>query len=507
MIRRSNHHCSQTDVIQSTASTRRNSSFFWCVLLGLVSFGDDRPALADTCAWIEFRGPITPLSEVLFDRKLERARELGVDVVVIEIDSPGGMLGPSVALAESLITVDWATTIAYIPREAISGAAIMALGCDRIIMKPGARIGDAGPVIEGDDAQFREAPSKIVSYLSRIVRDLAKETGKPQDVAAAMVEKQLVLVIATNTKTEQRQAVAKSTVEANPDNWKLIEPLPASAKEKYLTLNGEQALNIALASDNVADADALEKQLNLHEPPHRLRQSAVDIVLLVLNSPISTGILVFIGFIALIIELTAPGIGVGTLISGLCFSLFFWSHLLGGTAGWLEVILFVSGIVFVAMEIFVIPGFGVAGVSGVGCVMASVVMASFQGHLPDERAELIVAGKTAAAFLIAGGAGVIVLFLIGPKLEKMPLLKHLLLAPPQPSDDHASSLAKTTGSGDVSVVPGDEGIAESPLRPAGRAQFGDRFLDVVSDGSFVEVGQVIKVVQIEGHRIVVRPVS
>ncbi len=456
------------------------------------------------CAWIEFRGPITPLSQVLLMRKLERAKELGVTTVVIEIDSPGGMLGPSVEIGEALAKLDWAKTIAYVPREAMSGAAIFSLGCDEIILHSTARFGDAGPVIEGEDARFREAPEKVVSYLARVVRDLASETGKPPDLAEAMVNKRLELVRVREQEGGPWRVVAKEHAERDADQWQATEPIPESAPNKYLTLNGKQAVEYGMASHVVGSADELRQVLKLTEKPIRLKQTSVDVFLLLLNSPFGTFALIFVGLIALFIELSAPGTGVGGLVAGLCLVLFFWSHFLGGTAGWLEVILFLSGLVFLGVELFVIPGFGIAGVTGVLLLIASVVMASYQGHLPQNRMAVAAAGQAAAALVVAVAAGGIALMVVGPRLQQLPVLKRLVLTPPTAPQAGDGPPASDEELAELPVVIGDEGVADTPLRPAGRVRFGDEYVDVVADGRFIDRGDTVRIIKIEGNRIVVR---
>ena len=107
-----------------------------------------------------------------------------------------------------------------------------------------------------------------------------------------------------------------------------------------------------------------------------LKPSGVDTAVTLLNLPLVTGLLFVIGLVALYIEFMHRAWGLGGLIAGLCFALFFWSRFLGGTAGWLEVILFVAGVAFLAMEVFVIPGFGIAGLTGLLLVFTSILMAS-----------------------------------------------------------------------------------------------------------------------------------
>ncbi len=474
----------------------------WLLLAGWMAAA---PSRAAPCAWIEFRGMITPLSQALLLRKLERAKAMGAETVVIEIDSPGGMLVSSVEIAEHLAKIDWARTIAFVPREAISGAAIFSLACDEIVLLPSARIGDAGPIIEGEDARFRDAPEKVVSYLARVVRDLASAKGRSPDLAEAMVNKKLELVRVREKEDGPWKILPKSRVEQG-DRWQAVEPIPESAPDKYLTLNGEQAVRLGLASVTVAGAGELEQYLKLEEDPVRLRQTSVDVLILLLNSWLGTGFLLFVGLVALFFELSAPGTGVGGLIAGLCFVLFFWSHFLGGTAGWLEVILFLSGLVFLAMELFVIPGFGVAGLSGILLLIASVVMASYQGHLPDDRIALAQAGRAAAAFVVAVAAGGITLMVIGPRMQRLPMFKRLVLAPPV-ADETEAAADESGQASEFGVVVGDEGTADTPLRPAGRAIFGEEYVDVVADGRFIDAGRPIRVIEIQGNRVVVRELA
>ncbi|MEO8495318.1 MAG: hypothetical protein ABI614_09620, partial [Planctomycetota bacterium] len=114
---------------------------------------DDQPARRyNKAVLIRFEGPITPLLEQFIYRKLDVAKEKGADLVIIEIDSPGGYLDASLNLADRFRDLDWAHTVAFVPREALSGAAIAALGCNEIVMAPEAHLGDAGPIFQGEDA-------------------------------------------------------------------------------------------------------------------------------------------------------------------------------------------------------------------------------------------------------------------------------------------------------------------------------------------------------------------
>lgn len=463
---------------------------------------------------IQIEGPITPLLEQAFIRKLDAARAKKSDLVIVEIDSPGGFLDASLKIADLLSELDWARTVAYIPREALSGAAIVALGCDDILMGPTARIGDAGPIFQGKDALFRHAPEKIRSNLARRIRDLSEANGRPPALAEAMVDMDLVVyrVRSKSTGVERLMAEHEIADEDDPGDWEKLKPVPESREGHFLTLNGRRAVEFGLADALVDDRTELQQHYPTRQRLVVLRPTSVDTAVTILNLPLVTGLLFVIGLIALYIEFSAPGIGLGAMISGLCFALFFWSRFLGGTAGWLEVILFGAGMVFLAMEFFVIPGFGIAGISGMLLILASLLMASQSFVVPSTERELfttftslgVVAGS-AVGFLILAVA-------LSNYFGSIPVIGWMVLAPPnsdegtdeEPFDGKSS---RTGSHGRFAVSAGDWGIADSPLRPAGRVRFGDDYVDVVTDGSYVDAGRQVRVVDISGNRVVVREVD
>jgi membrane-bound serine protease (ClpP class) len=235
----------------------------------------------------------------------------------------------------------------------------------------------------------------------------------------------------------------------------------------------------------------------------RYEPGSLELVIRVLNNPFITGALFVIGLIALYIEISAPGISVGGVTAALCFSLFFWSRFLGGTAGWLEVILFFAGVAFLLMEVFVIPGFGVAGLTGLGLMLVSLILASQEFLVPDtprdrERLAVSLTVITGSGFLVLGA-----IVVLARQFGKVPVVNRLVLKAPVTAGDDSQSTQKD-GTLQYPVSVGDIGIAESPLRPAGKAMFGEAYVDVVADGSFVDSGRPVKVVATRGRSIVVR---
>lgn len=469
-----------------------------------------RPAEFRKAALIGFEGPIDYRLQKYFQDRLARARRSGADLVIVEIDSPGGLKTVSLEIAEQLRDVDWAHTVAWVPKEAISGGALVALGCDEIIAHPAMRFGDIGEIqFDTEFWAFRLVPAKVQSVLVRQARDLATAKGRPPELAEALIDKDVQVFTSRDKDGRLRyQTVRVGT--APPDgDWTLIEE---SGPERFLTVNGDRGLEIGLIEGVVDDRDQLLAELAV--PAGALtvyRRTAGDAILYLLNTPWLTALLIIAGVLALYLELSAPGIGVGALVAGLCAVLFFGSRFLGGTAGWLEITLFLAGVLFLAMELFVIPGWGVSGLAGIGLVTSSAILASQSFVIPSTPDELNQTLTTLVVLVASGCVVMIGAAWITRRFGSLPVFRQLVLVP-QTSDGSG----RGSGSGDkpdkAGPVPhplvsvGDWGRTESPLRPSGRVRFAGRSIDVVSDGSYVETGENVRVIAIRGSIVTVAPV-
>ncbi len=467
---------------------------------------------------IHFEGTITPMRESFLNRKLDEAQGKGADLLIIEIDSPGGYLEESLNIAHRLRDLDWAHTVAFVPRQALSGAAIMALGCDEIVMHPQAVLGDAGPIFMGEDFLFHHAPEKVRSHLAQEVRGLAEAKGRPPALAEAMVDMSLIVYRVRHKESGEIRFMADHEIrdEDTPDDWEKIAPVPESREDHFLEVSGTRAVEVQLANGNARDREELKSRYDVKGDLLILEPGGVDTAVYILNRPLVTGLLFVIGLVALYLELSAPGISIGGLIAGLCFALFFWSRFLGGTSGWLEVILFMAGVIFMAVELFVLPGFGVAGITGLLLMLAGVVLASQNFVIPSTERQLTTLGNTLLVIVASGVVFTAAAVALSRHLGSIPVLNSLVLAPPGASgddelevDDEGKPRSPSAAlyADRVRVHVGDWGTADSPLRPAGKARFGEEYVDVVTDGSFVDKGRQVRVIEISGNRVVVREVD
>lgn len=466
---------------------------------------------------IEFEDQIDPATYQYFLRKMAQAEAEKADLIVIEINSPGGTLDESLMIAEHLRDLEWAKTIALIPEKALSGAALAALGCDEILISPLGRIGDAGIIMMDQTFAFHYAPEKMITDLVRRARDIAEFKGRPPALAEAMIDMDTLVFQnndnpqvfetrrAKNSGYPHRQDGQADDPNIKPldlDKWTLVEE---SQEGRFLEVNGNRAVELGLADATVKDRAALKERLNLDTDFTVYRKTATDVAIFWLNLPLVTGLLFVLGLVALYLEFSAPGIGVGALFAALCFSLFFWSHFLGGTAGWLEVVLFLCGIAFLLMELFVLPGFGISGLTGLILIVASILMASQNFIIPQNdfqmqtlRNNLLMIAGSGAVFFVAA-------VLLSKYLGKVPLASSLLLTPPpsEPLEESHKDPDKKATQVHPVVSVGDWGVAESVLRPAGKVRFGNQVVDVVADGSYIDRNEEVKVVEISGNRVLV----
>lgn len=461
---------------------------------------------------IPFHEDINTISGALLKRKFEDAVASGVDVIILDIKSPGGYTHTTFELMEMVLDADQVEVVAFIEKEAFSGAALLSLACDKIIMLPRAQMGDAGEIVMGPDGAFRYTEAKSRSALAQKVRDAAAATGRPLALAEKMVDKDMVVFEGTHKKSGDVRYFSNKEWESfkDSDQWNKGKPIREAGKEMFFTVNGARAVELGMANQTIDNRDQLAETLGVREPIRVIERTWIDTMVYLLNSGFVTFLLIAIGLIALTLEVSAPGIGVGGLVSVLCFSLFFWSRFLGGTSGWLEVTLFLVGLVFIFAELFVIPGFGVAGIGGISLVLGSLVMASRRVMIPENSEELTSLGYDILTVMGAFAGFIVALMLLSNYIGDIPGLSRLTLKPPVAFQGatgepiNASSAELLPGWQRIEV--GDVGEAISSLRPSGKIQVGDFIVDVVTEGDFVESGSEVKVIGKQGSRVVVRPV-
>lgn len=455
---------------------------------------------------IKIEGRLNPLSESYLLQQIARARAEGVNLLIFDINSAGGLFAEAGKAADAIAALEDIKTVAYIDDRALGVSALIPLACDQIIFRKGSRMGDVSYQLTDSD-QAAELDERLTGILADQAEALARTQGHPTAVARALVDPSAVVHLARDNEVGSVGYVLDSQVFAHPERYQVLETVK-SAEGSVWTLTADQAVEYQLATSAVGDLRELQSVLNLPEGTLReARRTWVDSVVFFLNEPWMKGLLLFVGFFMLVLELKLPGIGLPAITAALAFLLFFWSSYLGGTADTLEILLFLVGLICLALELFVFPGFGIFGMSGILLVLTSVVMASHTFVWPHQEYEFRQLGGT-----LAQVTGVILGVLVGAIIlgryfPSLPLFNRLVLKPEPLAASEIDPTVKPVLDPDATPLHfliGEVGETTTVLRPSGKARFGEMLVDVTADGYFIEAHQRVEVIDVHGARVTVK---
>jgi len=429
----------------------------------------------------------------------ESIRKRDVNFICLWIDSPGGSPTDSLTLANYLAALDpsQTRTVAYIAGEARADAAFVALACDQVVMRSDA-------LLSGPGAFQMDDPEKI-QLTAEALREIARRKFRSPTLAAALVDPHLEVYRYRRQDDGTVEYFTPSEMEQLKDRDRWERGDRVKEKGEVFRLGSDKAVDFGLATHAVKDFQAFKRLYGLESDPRLVEPGWAHSLIDALRSPSLAWLLLAIGGAAIYAELQAPGIGIGAFIGAVCFVLFFWAMHLGGTAGWLEVLLFVSGIVCVMLELFVLPGFGIFGLGGGLLIFSSLLLASQTFVVPRNEYQV---GQFQHSMLIVTGAGMGVIFFIAMlrrTLPHAPLLNQIFQAPP--TEEEINEISEREALAHFDELVGQRGRTVTQLTPSGKARFGGVIVDVMCDGDVIAPGAEIEVVQAHAHQIIVREVE
>ncbi|MEO8201256.1 MAG: NfeD family protein [Gemmatimonadota bacterium] len=434
---------------------------FFSFLLLLASVASPAAAQHKVVYRVQITGTIEGGLAPYTARGISEAEHAGAAAIILDINTPGGRIDA----AETMVDAIRASAIpiyAFVNPRAYSAGAMVALATDGIYMMPGAVLGAATPV----DGQGTKLAEKYVSAMRGEFRALAEEHGLDPRIAEAMVDDGLGV----------------------PG---LLD------KGKLLTLSTSEAVRVGYAKAQVESQSELLAAIGLSGAQvTTVEANWAESVVRFVTSPLVAPLLLSLGMLGLVFEIKAGAFGLGGVVSLLALGLFFGSHYLIGLAGWGEMILLVAGLLALALEVFVLPGFGVAGVVGLVLLAASVILALLgsQPTLGDITQALAVLFAS-LVFTFA------VIFTWIRHLPNSTRFRGLLLQGGSPSaEGYVSALSRTD-------LVGQEAVALTDLRPSGTVILKGERIDAVTEGEYVRAGSRVRFIGAEGYRQVVRVVS
>lgn len=459
--------------------------------------------------WIRITGPINTYKESYLKRRIEQARQDKVNLIFFEINSEGGLDRPADEIADTISRIKDMKTVAYINDRALGVSSLIPLACNKIVFHKDAQMGEVTQLITGQSGQTQELSEAQIVALANKAEQYARQMGHPTAVARAMVQPELTLYAAKDKQTGAVAFVTDEDVRANPGRFGDL-VVRKQKGQGVLLLNADDALGFRLASDVVTDDGQLKDIFGLHGKTVRVDGPTwVDSVVTTLNTEWMSWLLLFVGFFMLVLELKLPGIGLPAIVSALAFLLFFWSRYLSGTADQLEILLFVVGLICLALELFVFPGYGVFGMSGILLILVSVVMASHTFVWPTQEYEYrqmvhSLLQVTVVLITVAGGAVV-----VGKYFPSLPFFNRMVLKPtPASGGERDETAVKPVSESEDSLafLVGEIGRTTTVLRPTGKARFGEMLVDVTADGFYIEPDSLVEVIEVQGPRVIVKRV-
>jgi membrane-bound serine protease (ClpP class) len=462
------------------------------------------------------RGPINgALSETLTRRIRRAIAAHNANFILLQLECHGGDPAEARRLADFLRTLkddqgqEPVMTVAYVTPEAGDIAVLLALGCTEIVMDSKATLGNFETILR-DRANFVDAVRDSVD-------SLAGEQGYPALVFRGMFEPKLEIHRVRSQKSvAERRLIDGDELKKDregPHRWvdegQIKAPEPAFRPGEWFRLGAEKAKELEIARA-VVEGDpraALPKIYAMYgvEKARDADLDWLDALAAFLREPWVGMLLIMVGITGLILELKIPGVMFPGILAAICFVLYFWANSqLAGHLTMLAVLLFVLGLILIGLEIFVVPGFGVTGVSGISLVVISLALATLVKK-PETSSEWVDFGTTLSQIALSLLASIGAAFTLAWYLPNIPYVNRLVLKPPSHGDDADDASPLAAGEQLVALL-GTVGEAATTLRPAGKARFGDEYLDVIAEGSYVEEGTRVQVIEVEGNRVVVKAV-
>jgi membrane-bound serine protease (ClpP class) len=436
---------------------------------------------------------LDPSVKVSVLRRLEEAKSWGADCVVLDIESYGGYVSASMETGDEIYDLGRGIhTVAFVHRKAISGAAMLSMSCQEIVMSEVAKIGDSQVIYINAKGEVTEGLEKQQTTVAAAFRTYADGNGYPVALAEAMVRKEME-VLRYKVGGEWRYFAAEDVPDdlAGRDDGEIV-----VKSGQLATFSAKEAVEHGIASRLAPDLEALLKSIRAPDAVVRTFDwtwsEKTSRFLLGIR-----GLLFMFGIGALYLAFKTPGTGAPELIAIICFGLFFGASAVAGFAGVIELVLFFAGLLLIGVEIFLLPGMGVAGLAGLVCVLLSIGLAALPaGDLPAAPSTYLL--PMARDFFLGAIAAAILVAMLVRHLPKLPYFNRLVLETALPAETSAPA-AKESG------LVGERGVAETPLHPAGAARIGGKRVDVVTEGAYVDPQTPVRVVAVQGNRVVVRP--
>ena len=412
----------------------------------------------------EIKDEINPATWRITKKAIENAKTDNAEILLRDLNTFGGMLDYADSIRTALLNTEL-KTIVYINNNAASAGALISIACDRIYMHKGASIG-AASVVSGNGEVL---PEKYQSYMRGLMRTTAESKGRNPKIAEGFVDPDLDI---PNVKP----------------------------KGKVLTFTTSEAIAHQFCDGEANSIKEIFEKEGIQQPSVEVFvPTLLDRIIGILLTPAISGILILLIIGGLYFELQTPGVGFALIVSVIAALLFFAPLYLEGLAANWEIVLFVLGVIFLILEIFLIPGFGIFGILGIIFVISGLALSLVINDFFDFN---ITSGERLVnAFLlviISIIASITLSVIFGGNILKSRVFKRLVL-----EDEQRAGQGYQVNKPSLELI-GKQGFAKTALRPSGKIDIDGVWYDAVSNDGFIDSGVPIVVNKIENYNVIVK---
>ena len=445
-------------------------SLLFSIVCNLYATPSDSTKQRNIIYQFELHQEINPSAARITLNAVKEAEELNASYILLDLNTYGGYVSDADIIRTALLDTE-IPTIVFIRNNAASAGALISIACDSIYMKEGSTIGAAAVVNELGEIM----PEKYQSYMRQKMRSTAESTNRNPDIAEGMVDPRVEI----DSTTTNDKIITFSVNEAIKNGY-------CNAQTNTI----EELIAITKL-DNY--------QIEKHTP------STNEKIIAFLINPIIVGVLLFFIVGGIFFEVQSPGFGLPIIIATVAALLFFLPHYLEGLATSWEIYLFIAGIVLLALEIFVIPGFGVAGFLGLFAVKTGLIL-SLVRNIDGFDFSQVSKEQLSIAFLTIGivaVTGVIGFFFGGQKIMELAFSKSKI--------ENKTALTKEDNyiiseSNRLKHLIGEIGTTATDLKLSGKIEIENEWYEAISNFGFIKKGESIKVLKIDGSVLVVEKV-
>lgn len=461
--------------------------FYFCIAFGI--------SLANTVYHIPIEGTIDLGLPPFIERSIAEAEENNAKAIIFEVNTFGGRVDAATQIKDAILDSK-VPTVAFINKRAISAGALISLSCEKVFMAGGATIGATTAV----DMQGNKASEKVISYMREEMAATAEKRGRDKYIARGMVDEELEFpnkvmkefindgeVIDTIKTKVYYLVIDGDTV--------TVDDIEGRKQGNLITLTTEQSLKYKIADASIENFEAVLDTLGFSNlVVNKTTENWSENFVRFLTNPVVASLLTTFGFLGILFELQSPGWGIPGSIGLICLILSLSASYIAELATMSDLLVVLMGMLFLMLEAFVFPGFGVAGVAGIVFILWGLYLLL----LPDVPVGEEVLSQASNGLIIGIIGGLVGLVLLFRAMTKTKFWRDLTSPDIQKKEDgYVASFG-------WEKLVGEEALTETDLHPSGWINVGKERVFALSEGNFIDKNEKVVILSVDGNRVVVR---